>query len=387
MMGNSAHSSHATVTIIIPVYRGLQATRNCLESLIASNLPRYASVTIIDDCSPDEELSKYCREFTSHYGFGLIVNKANLGFVKSANKGFTIDHNSDVLLLNSDTMVFHDWLQRLQSCAYKERDIGTVTPFSNNGTICSYPVFPSANNLPAHWTAAELDKCFQLANAGMCAEIPTAVGFCMYIKRACLNETGRFDEDNFGLGYGEENDFSMRARALGWKHALAADVFVFHEGGASFASESSERKLRADSTMGELHPSYHQLVSDFIQADALYDLRGNVDAARLRDKPEFSGAILHEHSLYTRSLLERLAELRRVIVNEQEQRHALELVLSACRNQFAETDRALLQAEKVVEDLHKDIHNAQLYAEHLKEHIRNMEQSRSWRYTAWFRRK
>jgi acetyltransferase-like isoleucine patch superfamily enzyme len=48
----------------------------------------------------------------------------------------------------------------------------------------------------------------------------------MYIKRTCLHETGPCDEANFGHGYGEECDFSLRASALGWKHAVAADVFV-----------------------------------------------------------------------------------------------------------------------------------------------------------------
>ncbi len=238
MILDSATATPRPVTIVVPVFGGLQVTRNCLESLIASDLPGNASITVIDDRSPEEELSAYCRELAAQVGFRLIVNENNLGFVKTANKGFTLDPDADILLLNSDTVVSKNWLQRLQSCAYRETDIGTVTPFSNNGTICSYPVFSDANALPTHWTAAELDHAFQVANTGTYREIPTAVGFCMYIKRSCLNETGPFDEANFGHGYGEECDFSMRASALGWKHVVAADVFVYHEGGASFASES-----------------------------------------------------------------------------------------------------------------------------------------------------
>ncbi len=387
MIPDSSNPAYLRITIVVPVFRNLAVTRNCLESLIASNLPDNASITVIDDSSPEEELSAYCRGLAAEAGFRLIVNESNLGFVKTANKGFSLDPEADILLLNSDTVVSKNWLQRLQACAYSETDIGTVTPFSNNGTICSYPVFSDSNSLPTHWTAAELDHAFQVANTGTYGEIPTAIGFCMYIKRSCLNETGIFDEANFGHGYGEECDFSLRASASGWKHVVAADVFVYHEGGASFASESTKRKHHADKMMHGLHPHYHQLITNFLLADPLYNLRKNVDAVRLKDKPEDSVAILEEHSRYTRTILERVADSHRAMLSEQQQRLHLDQMLGECRNQFAKTDQALSEAQKVVDDLKVYLDNAQIYAQHLKEHIRNLEQSRSWRYTAWLRRK
>lgn len=354
---------------------------------MGSDLPANVSITVINDSSPEDELSAYCQELSERVGFRLIVNENNLGFVRTANRGFALDSEADILLLNSDTRVSNDWLQRLQSCAYKENDIGTVTPFSNNGTICSYPVFPISNKLPLQWTAAELDNAFQMANAETHCEIPTAVGFCMYIKRPCLNETGPFDEENFGHGYGEECDFSLRASTLGWKHVVAADVFVYHEGGASFASESAERKRHADKVMSNLHPNYHQLISKFLQSDPLYNARKNVDAVRLRKKPTDFGAILEEHFHYTQSILVRVAENHKAMLSEQEQRQTLERMLADARKQFSETDRALTEAQGVVDDLNEELKNAQIYAEHLKEHIKNMEKSRSWRYTEWLRRK
>jgi GT2 family glycosyltransferase len=376
LIARSGNGPQRPVTLIIPVYRDLTATRDCLESLIGSDLPANASITVINDSSPEDELSAYCLELSERAGFSLIVNEDNLGFVRTANMGFALDPEADILLLNSDTLVSNDWFQRLQSCAYKEKDIGTVTPFSNNGKICSYPVFPVSNKLPLQWTAAELDKAFQLANAGTHCEIPTAVGFCMYIKRSCLNETGPFDEENFGHGYGEECNFSLRSSALGWKHVVAADVFIYHEGGASFASESTQRKRHADQVMTNLHPDYHQLISKFLQSDPLYDARRNVDAIRLREKPEDFDAILEEHFRYTRSILARVAENHEAMISEQEQRQTLERILADNRNQFSETDRALTEAQRVVDDLNEEFNNT----------IRNMEQSRSWRYTKWLRR-
>ena len=165
-MNTSAKTAPRSVAVIVPVYKNLQVTRNCLESLLASELPGNVSVTIIDDASPEQELSDYCQDLAEKTAFKLVVNEENTGFVASANKGFTLEPDADIVLLNSDTVVSRHWIQRLQACAYQEETIGTVTPFSNNGTICSYPVFPISNELPQQWDTVGLDQIFQQANAG-----------------------------------------------------------------------------------------------------------------------------------------------------------------------------------------------------------------------------
>jgi hypothetical protein len=137
-----------------------------------------------------------------------------------------------------------DWLDRLRRCASSRPKIGTVTPFSNNATICSYPDVCRENGLPDGVELGELDRVFRRVNAGKIAEIPTAVGFCMYIKRACLDQVGLFDAERFGKGYGQENDFSLRAAEKGWSNVLCADTFVFHQGRASFQSEKTALQSR-----------------------------------------------------------------------------------------------------------------------------------------------
>lgn len=372
------------VVVIVPVYRNLEVTRNCLESLMASDLPEHAAIIVIDDNSPEEAVSAYCQELTERFSIQLVVNDENLGFVGTVNRGFTLDTDADVILLNSDTVVSNDWVQRLQACAYREDNIGTVTPFSNNGTICSYPVFLIPNSIPNQWNARELDRAFQSGNSESHCEIPTAVGFCMYIKRSCLNATGAFDAEAFGQGYGEECDFSLRASAKGWKHVIAADIFVYHEGAASFASESTERKRSADTIMDRLHPSYHTLIGDFIARDPLYFLRKNVDTIRLNEKPADATNILEEHFRYTKTILERVRneqEHRQQLETQQQQ---LEIMLTIAREQFTETDSALNHAQALVIGLNSDLKQLQAQS---RDTIQKMEQSRSWRYTAWMRKK
>lgn len=399
------------VLVVIPVYGDLEATRRCLDSLIASDMPSHVSVLLIDDRCPDESLSALCRDIAGREGYELIVNEQNLGFVASANRGFEFTGEADVVLLNSDTVVTGDWIGRLQACAYGHTSIGTVTPFTNNGTICSYPVFNSSNSLPEQWTAAELDALFSSANSGQSCEIPTAVGFCMYVKRACLNDTGLFDVERFGQGYGEECDFCLRASRHNWTHVVAADVFVFHEGAASFTIESDERKRAADEVIRTIHPQYDALVEEFLKMDPLRTYRDHVDAARIAEKPEDCLNVLDEHHRYAQQLREKLSgeltkaqELAAAYLRDFQQQlvhsETLERLLDECRASFQATDRALTEARAVIDQLNQtvaalnrenselrgNLHEERMRCADLGDRIRLMEQSRSWRYTAWLRR-
>ena len=79
--------------------------------------------------------------------FTLIENSKNLGFVGTANIGLSLHKDRDVILLNSDTEVYDGWLDRMIAISKKDNNIATVTPFSNNATICSFPEFNQDNPL------------------------------------------------------------------------------------------------------------------------------------------------------------------------------------------------------------------------------------------------
>lgn len=269
------------IHIIIPVYRGLAETRHCIESVLRADNSLEHRLTLINDCSPDPELMDYLATLPQDGKVQVLRNEQNLGFVATVNRGMEIDPLADVILLNSDTEVAGDWLDRLHRCAYSAPKIGTVTPFSNNATICSYPEFCEDNPLPNKWDTAKLDALFRQANAGKSVDIPTAVGFCMYIRRDCLDMVGLFDVEAFGKGYGEENDFCMRARKRGWRHVLCADTFVYHAGGVSFAETQNARKENAMSVLQRRHPLYKLLVSRHLKKDPARPYRLMVSSMRI----------------------------------------------------------------------------------------------------------
>lgn len=270
------------VDIIVPVYRGLADTQRCIDSVLAANCRSAYRLIVVNDASPEPALSAWLRARAAQEArMQLLENPENLGFVGSVNRGMALSASNDVLLLNSDTEVAGDWLDRMRRAAYGDRRVATVTPLSNNATICSYPRFCLDNELPPGWSGARLDALCAQTHPGAVLDVPTGVGFCLYIRRDCLAQVGLFDERNFGKGYGEENDFCLRAAQAGWRNLLALDTFVLHRGGVSFGAQKSARERAAMDTLRRLHPRYEGAVAAFVQADPARPWRLALDVARI----------------------------------------------------------------------------------------------------------
>jgi O-antigen biosynthesis protein len=308
------------VDIVVPVYRGLDETANCLHTVLRSRLAAATAdgdidceLVVIDDASPDPALSELLRSLADRGLFTLLRNERNLGFVASVNKGMALHPGRDVILLNSDTEVFNDWVERLHRAAYRDVNIGTVTPLSNNATICSYPNFAGEFHGRFEMSFEDLDGLAREANAGLAVDIPTAVGFCMYVRRQCLDEVGLFDL-RFGLGYGEENDFSRRIAARGWRNVLAGDVFVRHLGRVSFLTASGDLGREALRIMKRRHPQYLEDIQTCLKTDPPRVLRRNLDLARLRRASARRSFLFVSHNLdggtgrHVRDLTRRLSQ-------------------------------------------------------------------------------
>lgn len=222
------------VNVVIPVYKDYKETLEYIESVLKAKNETPFEVVVIDDCSPDQFLKDALKSLAEQKQITLIINNENLGFVKSVNIGMKLHPDRDVILLNSDTLVPDYWINRLRRAAYSSKSVATVTPFSNRATILSLPIPNYDNNLPDVLSYHQLDAICRKVNAEKYIEIPTVIGFCMYIKRECLREIGYFDEDRFDKGYREENDFCVRASVVGWKYLACLDLFVFHHGSLSF---------------------------------------------------------------------------------------------------------------------------------------------------------
>jgi GT2 family glycosyltransferase len=89
----------------------------------------------------------------------------------------------------------------------------------------------------------------------------------MLMTRACLDAVGKFDIEHFPRGYGEENDFSMRAAAKGFRNVLCPNAYVAHEGSQSFSDEKHDLMREGGERLLSLYPNYNALVADWIARD------------------------------------------------------------------------------------------------------------------------
>ena len=266
--------SHAAIDIVVPVYNAADDLDRCIESVLAHTSGDYRLI-VIDDASPDPAVRACFAQLEARQlpQLLLLANERNLGFTLNANRGMSAARaGADVVLLNSDTVVTRGWLDALARCAASDPAIGTITPFSNNAEICSLPRFCENNRWPASRDAEPMVRALERAAVPTYPDLPTGVGFCLYIRRALIDAIGMFDPV-FGLGYGEENDLCMRAAAAGYRNVLCEEAFVLHLGGSSFGDKRADLAERNMQILLDRHPQYLDQVRAYIAADPVRPLR------------------------------------------------------------------------------------------------------------------
>lgn len=272
------------IDIIVPIYNAYEFTEECIKSIIKNTDLSKHTLVLINDKSPDEKILPMLLKYKDENNDKQIIvldNEQNLGFVKTVNKGMQYSKN-DVILLNSDTEVTKNWIEKIQKCAYSSQYIATVTPLTNNGTIASVPNFGVDNELPQNMTLDEYAEMIEEISKNRYPELTTGNGFCMYIKRDIIEEIGLFDDETFGKGYGEENDFCYRALDHGYTNVLCDNTFIYHKGTQSFKKENltASRAALIDEHMQLLrkkHPIYVQKTDNFLANNPLRDIHENVN--------------------------------------------------------------------------------------------------------------
>jgi glycosyltransferase involved in cell wall biosynthesis/GT2 family glycosyltransferase len=287
--GRSRAEPPAGIEIVIPVYGAPDALRQCLASVAAhTDLDTNRILMIIDGPQPASVESQIAAFESAHHGSTRVLrNERRLGFVGSVNRGMS-ESKTDVILLNSDTVVTRRWLEKLVQAAYSSGDIGTVTPLSNHATLCSVPRPFEENLLPTGHDARSFGALVESCSRREYPRLPTGVGVCLYIRRAVIDAIGFFDTARFGLGYGEENDFCVRALAQGWLSVADDATFIEHAGHQSFRTSRKALQRKARATLRRLHPRYMATVAAFMKEDPLVGVRDRIESAlgEERARPE-----------------------------------------------------------------------------------------------------
>jgi GT2 family glycosyltransferase len=219
------------VTIIVLCCNEVACTRMCLESVLHHTRPPYELV-LVDNGSADEtpaylhEVEKRCEPERVM----ILRNETNVGFPAGCNQALAKARGRQVVFLNNDTIVVARWLESLVAASLLDwPKVGLV------GAVSNY-VPPPQLVKPGYGALSELDDFaarHRAEFAGQTLSVERLSGFCLLARRAVLKQIGKFDEQ-FGLGFFDDDDLGIRVRQAGFELRVALDCYIHHFGSRTF---------------------------------------------------------------------------------------------------------------------------------------------------------
>lgn len=225
------------VSIVVLTYNNLEYTKECLRSLELYTDYQNVELIVVDNASTDgspEFLAQWASAGKHHR---FIANDCNLGFSAGNNVGLRVARGDYLVVLNNDTYVTPGWVRTLRNHFRRHASVGLVGPVTNN----------IGNEAKIEINYASMDEMIEQAgrytraHAGVSFPMETSAFFCMMISREAFQRVGELDEQ-FGVGFFEDDDYCRRLEQTGMQRLCAEDVFVHHQLSASFNKLKAEAK-------------------------------------------------------------------------------------------------------------------------------------------------
>ncbi|MDP3622968.1 MAG: glycosyltransferase family 2 protein [Methanobacteriaceae archaeon] len=242
------------LSIIVVNYRTYNLTNQAIESVITKNHPFKYNIYVVDNASEDGSLEKLQKDFSKEIQDGLIK------FIASAeNKGFSYANNlalkeissNNILLLNSDTIVIADCLEKCLNYMESHPQTGAlgckvVLPDGTLDKACRrsfpdvsvsfYRMIGLSRLFPKSQRFGKYNLCY-LDDDGV-YPIDCLVGAFMMVKSEAIKEIGLLDETFFM--YGEDIDWCYRIKEAGWQIIYYGDAQIIHYKGSSSQKQKSK---------------------------------------------------------------------------------------------------------------------------------------------------
>lgn len=230
-------------------------TLDCLYSVFDQTILTDYEVIVIDNNSSDGSGISIKRKFGDKIIY--LESKENLGFCVANNKVADIATGEYLLLLNPDTIVLDNAIDKLIDCAEKNQEAriwGGRTIFSN-GSLNKMNCFQKQSIWSLSLQAVGITSIFRnstLLNPEMIGgwdrkgerRVDIISGSFFLIKKSFWDDLGGLNVDYFM--YGEEADLCLRAIKIGAKPMVCTRATIIHYGGASqkIQSEKLVRLIR-----------------------------------------------------------------------------------------------------------------------------------------------
>lgn len=252
-----------SVDVVVCVHNSLEDVERCINSALASDYPSdKLNLIIVDDGSDDETRLFLEKWVQGKSAVSLIRRDQAGGYTVAANTGLKHGKSQFSAMLNSDTIVPKGWLKKITAIFAAKPDVGIVGPLSNAASWQSVPELSApgggwaVNELPTSYSVDDMDALVERA-FGAVSLIPRVTllnGFCFVIRRSICDEIGYLDEEGFPRGYGEEDDFCIRAVDAGFGLMVALNTYVFHAKSKSYGAKArSELSKKGQTVLKQKH--------------------------------------------------------------------------------------------------------------------------------------
>ncbi len=270
--------------VVIPVKDAVDWCVRSLKALMRTKpLNLINSIIIVVDGCTDESIALLNELKLKNPLLRIEENIYGRGFASACNFGFSLSKASHVLFLNSDCLVTADTVGKLLTAMSKDNSIGLACPLSNNAANLTLPI---ERGMSFVHMEQFLDRAASKEGYHP-RDCCTTVGHCLLVSRSCYEAVNGMDE-MWGLGYGEESDLHLRARARGFLGVAVQDAYVYHFGGGTFRSVATREILQKDNhkrfitLWGDSFAAYRRITSRAISLDQLAaSIRKQVDAVTL----------------------------------------------------------------------------------------------------------
>jgi len=218
-------------SIIIVSYNNFDITTGpCLKSLLNDKENNRNEIIVVDNASKDDSPYKLKQMASKEQNVKLILNNVNRGFAGGNNDGANIARGDILILLNSDTVIPPGAIGSLSKLLRKNENWALLGPVTNEAGN-EQKIFVESTQPEQiieegkKWCSHANHDCFKSERLDF---------FCVAMLKKTYEKLGGLDEQ-FGQGYFEDTDFSIRANKMGLNMVFTENVFVYHRAGESFA--------------------------------------------------------------------------------------------------------------------------------------------------------
>lgn len=228
------------ISVVVLAYNQFErTTQPCLESLRRWYDDPELEFIVYDNASPDgssEKTKKWCNTFPA---IQFVQSPRNLGYAGGMNAAAELAIGEWLLLVNNDTEFPAHTLealkQVLQTAPVEMGMVGPVTNSAGNGQRLYDP-----SKTKQQWL--DLGAWFNTNPTKLLIPTYRCDFFCVAIRYSVWKQLNGLDT-GFGMGYYEDFDFSLRLRKAGYDQTITEDVFIYHQGSASFGQSNDLKEL------------------------------------------------------------------------------------------------------------------------------------------------